>query len=239
MEFVDYFRIIFKRLWLIALIVLISTIVTAYYSEEQYRPVYGATAKLIVSKTPDQDQLINTYKEIIRTPAIMDLVVERNPELQISSKQLIRDVQIGSLNSTQVMAIFIQDYSYERAAKIVNAVSAVFQSEVPRLVEVSGIKVLNLADEAERFPQPINAKSNEATIISFLISILFGIGIALLLEYMDDTIKSESDVMQVFECATLAKIAKTKDKRQQRTSSNKSRKKVGDVGGSSYTALNR
>ncbi|WP_373231270.1 YveK family protein [Cohnella sp.] len=239
MEFVDYFRIIFKRLWLIALIVFISTIVTAYYSDDQYRPVYGATAKLIVSKTSDQDQLINTYKEIIRTPAIMDIVVERYPALQISSKQLIRDVQISSLNGTQVMAIFIQDSSYERAAKIVNAVSAVFQSEVRKLVEVNDIKVLNLANEAEKFALPLNEKSNEATIISFLISILFGIGIALLLEYMDNTIKSESDVLQVFQCSTLAKVAKTKDKRQQRPSSNKSRKKVGEVGGSSYTALNR
>ncbi|TFE22634.1 YveK family protein [Cohnella luojiensis] len=240
MEYIEYFRIILKRLWLIVLIVVISTIVTAWYSDDQYRPVYGATTKLIVSKSQSQDQLISTYKEIIKTPAIMDKVVQGYPDLQISSKKLINDVQINALSGTQVMSIFIRDYSYERAARIVNAVSDVFQSEIPKLIAADNIKVLNMADETERFPLPLNPKSNQTAVISFVVSLLFGIGIAFLLEFLDDTLKSESDIQQVFECSTLAMVVKTKEKRHQRgTNNNKSRKKIGEVVESSYTALSR
>lgn len=82
----EYLMIIKKRWWLIVLIVFGCTLVTAMYTTANYVPIYQASTKLIVNKTFEQDQLgteqidygaigvnmalINTYKEIIRTPQL-------------------------------------------------------------------------------------------------------------------------------------------------------------------------
>ncbi|WEK54924.1 MAG: Wzz/FepE/Etk N-terminal domain-containing protein [Candidatus Cohnella colombiensis] len=239
MEFIEYLKIVYKRLWLILLIVGIATTVAAVYSEREYVPIYGATTKLIVSKTQNQDQLINTYKEIIKTPAIMNKVVQKYPELDISAKELITDVDIYALSGTQVMSIYISDYSYVRAARIVNAVSNVFQTEIPLLIDAEQIKVLNEADEFEPYPVPLNAKNNQAAIVSFVISMLFGVGVAFLLEFLDDTLKTEEDIQQMFDCSTLATIAKTKNKKYKRSTVKKQQKKAGDLSGAAYSPLNR
>ncbi|CAM3644660.1 Wzz/FepE/Etk N-terminal domain-containing protein [Cohnella lubricantis] len=245
MELKDYVAVIRKRLWLILLLVVVSTIVTFVYTNQQYQPIYEAATKLIVNKTLDDSvvgieqmdygalnvniELINTYREIIRTPAIMDKVIQRYPELDVSSESLIDRVQIFALNNTQVMAIYVQDYSYEQAARIVNAVSEVFKSEIPNIMKVDNIMILNTADETDPNPQPINFKSNQAIVLAVAISLIFGVGIAFLLEFLDDSVKTENDVQQVFGRPVLAIVEPPKPKKPQSFSRKPFRREAGEI----------
>jgi capsular polysaccharide biosynthesis protein len=232
-----------KRLWLLIGIVALSTVSTMLYSSYSYQPIYQASTKLIVNKTVELEQfgkeqmdlgaigvnisLINTYKEIIKTPAIMDKVVQRYPDLQLSTEQLSSMIQVTALNGTQVITLSTLDLKYERAARIVNAVAAVFQTEIPKIMKVDNVTILHAASPKDQ-PFPVNRKTNQTISISFAVSLIVAMGLIFLLEFMDDTIKTEKDARQVFNVPVLSEIPRLKKPAPSRNKKN-SQRQVGEV----------
>lgn len=225
MELKQYWNIVKKRLWLILLFVVVACSAAGVYSYYFVDPQYQASTKLIVNQTNEPGnaagnldmsaissniQLVKTYKEIIRTPRIMDKVVERFPELNASSGELIQKVNVSSVNDTQVMSLSAIDPSYERAAHIVNAVSVVFQEEIPLLFNIDNVSILNEADPA-RSPGQVSPNPVLNVTVAFLLAFMIGVGAAFLLEYLDDTIKTEEDIQAVLQLPTLSVIPKIKD----------------------------
>lgn len=141
----DYFQIVRKRLWMVVSIVIVACVLAGVYSLYIKNPVYEASTKIIVNQTPTQStvgqldlnqintniQLINTYKEIIKTPAILDVVAKDYPQFAITAEEMLKKVNVSSVNNTQVMTLVVRDNSYQRAAEIVNAISLVFKQEIP------------------------------------------------------------------------------------------------------------
>ncbi|MCS7459903.1 Wzz/FepE/Etk N-terminal domain-containing protein [Paenibacillus doosanensis] len=217
----DYIKIIKKRIWIIIAIVLVCTVVTGAASYFFIQPVYEASTKLIVNKSNERlglDQvdinsinlnirLIDTYKEVIKTPRIMDKVVQDYPEFQLTAEELIKKIKVSSVNNTQVMTVVVQDHSYEKAANIVNAVSKVFQREIPSIMKVDNVSLLNEAQVSEK-PVPVKPNPKLNIAISFVVSLMAAVGLAFLLDYLDDSIKTEEDVKEFLELPTLAMIAR-------------------------------
>lgn len=220
----DYIKIIMKRIWIIIAIVLLCTVSTGIASYFFIQPIYEASTKLIVNKSnerPGLDQvdinsinlnirLIDTYKEVIKTPRIMDKVVKDYPEFNLTSEELIKKIKVSSVNNTQVMTVVVQDRSYEKAANIVNAVSKVFQKEIPSIMKVDNVSLLN---EAMPNDKPIPVKPNPMLniAVSFVVSLMAAVGLVFLIEYFDDSIKTEDDVKQFLELPTLAMIARIEE----------------------------
>jgi capsular polysaccharide biosynthesis protein len=225
----QYVLMVKKYLWLIILFCLLFTIPTAMYSSKNYVPIYQASTKLIVNKTMPPDplgtgneqidfaaigtniQLINTYKEIIRTPAIMDKVAQRYPDLNLTSDELISKINVSDVNQTQVMSITAYDISYERAVKITTYVAKVFETELPKIMKIDNVAILSGAKQAAN-PSPINVKSNQYIILSFAASLVISIGMILVLESMNDTVKSEEEIRTILGTSTLALIPKARAK---------------------------
>lgn len=234
----DYIKVIRKRIWLIVILVVVSCLATAIISYQFMQPVYEASTKLIVNKSNERlaaglDQinindinvnirLIDTYKEIIKTPAIMEKVAQQYPDLGLTSAELIDKVRVSSVNNTQVMTLVVQDHSYNKAVQIVNAVSKVFQTEITHIMKVDNVSLLN---EAKPMDHPVPVKPNPKLniAISFVVSLMLALGISFLLEYLDDTIKTEEDVANYLGLPTLAMISKIKEEDlvQHRTSTAK------------------
>lgn len=220
----DLMKIIKKRLWLLIGIVLVSCISTAIVSYYFLTPIYEASTKLIVNKPNDGPGLgqltindvnlnirvIDTYKEVIKTHYIMGIVAEEYPQFGLTSAQLINKVRVSSVNNTQVMTLIVQDPSYEKAANIVNAVSKVFMREIPKVMSVDNVSLLNeAAVDAKAGPVKPNPNLNIA--ISLIVSIMAAVGLIFLLEYLDDTIRTEADVEQVLGLPTLSAIMKIRE----------------------------
>ncbi|WP_409344177.1 YveK family protein [Paenibacillus sp. MBLB4367] len=223
----DYIKIIRKRIWLIVSIVLVASFTTGIVSFFFMDPVYEASTKLIVNKQSEQVgtttgqldinslnlniQLIATYKEIIKTTRIMDKVVKEHPEFNLTRDELIQRVKVNSVNNTQVMTLVVQDESFEKASDIVNAVSRVFKEEVPSIYKgVDNVSILNESNRTDQSaPVKPNKKLNIA--ISFVVSLMIAVGIVFLLEYLDDTIKTEADVEKYLGLPTLSMITRIKE----------------------------
>lgn len=219
----DIMRIIRKRIWWIVLIVILGTTAAGIISYTLLTPVYQASTKLIVNQSDDTVQyqqlslndintyirLIDTYKEIMLTPRILDRVVEKHPEFNLDAEQLARKVNVSSVNNTQVMTVQVTDESYNRAAEIANAVSYTFQEEIPNIMRVDNVTILNEAKYSNT-AKPIKPNPLLNIAIAFVVSMMAAFGLVFLLEYLDDTIKSEEDVEKALGMPTLAVIVKMK-----------------------------
>lgn len=214
-----YLSLIRKRLWIVIAVVILGTAASGIVSYMLMKPVYQASTKLIVNSANDKPgmlqldlnaintniSLINTYKEIIRTPAIMDLVVKKHPEYNVTTDELMRNITFSSVNGTQVVTLSYPHTDYKKAARIVNAISEEFQNQIPNIMKVDNVFLLHMANE-NKLPAPIkpNPKLNMA--ICFVLSLLLGVGLVLLLDYFDDTVKTEADVERYLGLPTLVLI---------------------------------
>lgn len=245
LELKDYLRIIQKRLWMIVIVLLIACISTGVISYFVLQPTFSASTKLVVNKSntkgldPTAQQmnindlnfnirLIDTYKEIIKTTKIMELVVRDHPEFELTSQQLISKIKVSSVNNTQVMTLSVEDLSYMKAASIVNAVSETFQREIVNIFSVDNVSILQKADIKAQ-PAPIKPNPELNIAISLVISLMIAFGIAFLLEYLDDTIKSEADVAQYLGLPTLTTVTRVRPEDTPQQSTTPIPKTVGET----------
>jgi capsular polysaccharide biosynthesis protein len=223
----QYYVMLKKYLWIIVSLVIISTSLAALYSNYNYQPIYQASTKLIINNTTRSDQLgkspfdftssgntlpISTYKEIIKTPTIMEKLVQRHPDLDLTPEQIISRINVTAVNDTQLVAIVAIDSSQERAVRIANFVTEIFQSELPKILKIDNIAILNQAKEVE-YPRPINQKSNRNILLAAIASMVIAVGLILFLDSMDDTMKSVKDVQALLDAPILAMIPDIKYKK--------------------------
>lgn len=240
----QYFQIVRKRLLLIVIFVLVCTAAAGVYTKLFKDPIYEASTKIVVNQTSQQlsvgqldlnqinsnIKMIDTYKEVIKTPAILGKVAEQYPQLGLSAKDLAGKIRVSSVNNTQVMTLAVQDISYRHAAETVNAISVVFQKEIPNIFQVENVSILNEAPLDDQ-PAPVSPNVTLNIIIAFVVSLMIAVGGAFLLEYMDDTIKTEADVERYLGQPTLAMIAKVEANEFQTGSSSRAqnRQKAGGL----------
>lgn len=220
MELKDYGRILKKRWPLITATVLLVCTLAVVYNFMYVQPVYVASTKLIVNKSNvnvggiDQPSiseinanimLINTYKEIIRSTAIMDQVASQHPEFGLTAEQLIRRVNVSSVNDTQVMILSVTDSEYEAAMNIVNAVAKVFQQSIPTIMQVDNVTILDEA-KPKHNPTPIGVNPMFNIVVSFMVALMLSVVLSFLLEYLDDKLRSERDVTHMLALPTIAAI---------------------------------
>ncbi|MNN37227.1 Capsular polysaccharide type 8 biosynthesis protein cap8A [compost metagenome] len=212
-ELKQYLAVLRKRLWLIVASVVVVTVATGIYSYLFTTQVYQASSRIIVDRSKQNElnlsevnlniQLANTYKDIILTYAVMDRVVEKHPELGLTSEQLMRTIKVGTSNDSQVMTLSAQNPSYDNAIKIVNAVTSVFKETIPSIMSSDNVSILSEA----KFAYDVSSNPILSTVIGFIAALMVSVGAVFLLEYLDDTVKSEADVTQFLGVPTFATVA--------------------------------
>jgi capsular polysaccharide biosynthesis protein len=239
LELRDYIQIIMRRIWLIISIVLVSTIATTVISFYFIQPEYAANAKIIVNKLSDTTGvqvidsstinasilLVNTYKEIVKSPVILEKVLSRFPNLKLTVDQLATKISVNSTNDTQVISLVVNDANFLEAVKIVNAVAEVFKQEIPTIMSVDNVNILNKALATDN-PKPVKNVPQMNIAISFLVSLMIALGIVILLEYLDETIRTEKDIEMYLEVPLLAVVSTISSKDLK---VNKRQKRVGEV----------
>lgn len=206
----DIFKTLKKRFRLIAMTTLIALIGAAIISFFLLTPIYQATTQVLVNQTKAEAQqqqqvtsqeiqtnlqLINTYNEIIKSQAILSIVIE-NLDLDLTPTQLASKVTISNANNSQVLNISVQDENHAIAVDLANNIVEVFKEEVPALMNVDNVNVLSPAIAVEN-PSPIKPNKMLNMAIALVLGLMVGVGIAFLLEYLDTTVKTEQDVEEL------------------------------------------
>lgn len=155
-------------------------------------------------------QLISTYNEIIRSPFILDKVVERLG-IADTAEGLNEQITVGSASESQVMNITVRNEDPAMAVELANTTASVFQSEIRNLLEVNNVSILSPAILKEN-PVPVDPNPILNIAIAAVIGGMFSVGLAFLLAYMDTTIKNEQDVEEVLGVPVLALVSKVDKK---------------------------
>ncbi|WP_209368448.1 YveK family protein [Priestia megaterium] len=217
----ELFAVLRKRLWLIVLITIIAATVSAVISFFVLTPVYESKTQILVNQAKNDQQLysnqtvqtnvqlINTYNDIITSPAILDKVV-KELKLDKSAADLSDQIQVTSAQDSQVAQIVVQDTSAKRAADIANTTASVFQKEVPKLMNVDNVKVLSKAALGEN-PSPVKPQPLLNVAIAIVVGLMVGMGLSFLLEYLDNTLKTEQDIENILELPVMGVITTIKD----------------------------
>ncbi|MBE7681067.1 YveK family protein [Paenibacillus sp. P13VS] len=241
MELKEYMQILRKRIWIIVAFVAVACIGAGVKNYFFTVPIYEANAKLIVNQAynaegvPSLDigsiqtniKVINSYMEIIKSSAILDKVAATYPDLGMNGNQLAQNISVTTANESQVMSLTATGLSSEKAAKTVNAVAKVFESQIPVIMKVDNVTILSEAKPTES-SRPINVNPTLNILISFLVGLLLAVGFVFLLEYLDDTLKTEDELEKELGIPALAVISKIKKEEVRSSKQTTSQKQVGD-----------
>ncbi|PKH10208.1 MULTISPECIES: YveK family protein [Planomicrobium] len=200
----DLFKTIRKRFGLIILLTLLAIIIAGVVSYFLLTPVYETSTEILVNQNPAETgqlinqniqtdlQLINTYSGIIKSPAILDQVVEEL-DLDMNSDQLDNNITVSNADQSQIINIAVQDEDPARAVDIANTTVDVFETDIQDLMNVDNVSVLSPAVLKEN-PEPVSPNPLLNMAIAAVVGLMLGVGIAFLLEYLDTTIKNEQDI---------------------------------------------
>ncbi|MEH7516018.1 YveK family protein [Priestia megaterium] len=217
----ELFAVLRKRLWLIVLITIVAATVSAVISFFVLTPVYQSKTQILVNQAKSDEQLynmqavqtniqlINTYNDIITSPVILDKVIKKL-KLDGSGQSLSGKIQVINAKDSQVAQIVVQDTSAKRATDIANTTASVFQKEVPKIMNVDNVKVLSKATVGES-SSPVKPQPFLNVAIAIVVGLMVGIGLSFLLEYLDNTLKTEQDIENLLELPVMGVITTIKD----------------------------
>ena len=205
-----------KRMWLIASITIVAVLITGLVSYFVLTPIYSASTQILVNQSKSEEslyqnyevqtslQLINTYSVILKSPRILNEVIgELN--LSMSADELNEEITVESESDSQVVNITVEDKSPTMAANIANTTAKVFQKNIANIMNVDNVAILAEATISDN-PTPIKPQPILNMLIGLVVGLMVGVGLAFLLEYMDNTIKTEQDIENLFNVPVLGVI---------------------------------
>lgn len=199
----EYFGIIKKRFWIIALITVIAAVVSGAISFFMLNPVYEAKSTLIVNAdkqaetqivTGDQitvtQKLAVTYGEIIKSRTVLEDVI-KNLKLNDEYEDLVKSVTVSPVQDTQIISISVQDTNPQKASDIANEIPKVFAKEAKRITKANDVQVI---DKATLPKNPIKPNKVMNVLIAFVLGTMIGLFVVFLIEYLDNKMKTPQDI---------------------------------------------
>lgn len=199
----EYFAIIKKRFWIIALITVVAMVVSGVISFFMLSPVYEAKSTLIVNTEKNEEtqmitgdqftvtqKLAVTYGEIIKSRAVLEDVIS-NLKLDSKYEQLAGQITVSPVKDTQIISISVQDTNPQRARDIANEIPKVFENEAKRITKANDVQVIDKAILPKDAIKP-NKMMNVA--IAAVLGMMIGLFVVFLIEYLDNKIKTPQDI---------------------------------------------
>lgn len=212
----EYFQIIRKRAWLIAIIIAVAMIISGIISFFVLKPVYESSTTLIVNAeqskatnnmiTGDQlnvtQKLTLTYGEIIKSRSVLNKVLEKL-DLNMTYDEIANIVKVEPVKDTQIISITVSNTNPKLAQEIANTIPSAFTKEAKRITNANSVEVIDKARTPEKPVKP-NKIMNIA--IAGVLGIMIGLFIAFMLEYMDRKMKTPQDIEKYLNLPTLGVI---------------------------------
>lgn len=200
----EILHIIRRRIWVIMVSTLLMTVAAYLYSHIVVEPpLYQSSARILVGAEAQSDNM-STLMVMIKDPTVLEKIGQK---LKVKKDPMDLDQEISATNIDDSHVVLIQVTAEHpgEAAEIANASALVLKDEAASLLNFSNVRLLS---EATINPTPINPENNQKLILGLIGGIVVGVGLAFLLNALDDTVQSEKELGQLLETPALGSIAK-------------------------------
>lgn len=208
-----------KRWKLIALITIAATLISAILSFFVIKPQYEASTKLFIGKQESSQntavydnsdimmyqKLMKTYAELVKTSDLVTKAV-KSANLNYNQKE-IKEI-LDNLNAipsadTQILDLSFKGVNPKDVLKVTEAITNEFILESKELIPNGNIQVIQKPQLPEN---PISPNKKLNIIIAFVFGGILGVGVVLLIEYLENTFKSREELEKTLELPIIGTI---------------------------------
>ncbi len=204
LSLLDILSTIKKRLGLVVSLTLICSATSFIMSYFILIPVFAATTSIVIQPESSakeiqyndimaNQKIVKTYADIITSRSIAEKVIQ-NLGLNITPEKLQQSITVKGTTDSLVTTITVEDKNPNNAATIANGVAKSFIDSVGTTLKVNNIAIL---DPAKPNPTPVRPKPLLYTSLAGILGLFLGIGVAIILDIVDKTIKSEKEIMEL------------------------------------------
>jgi capsular polysaccharide biosynthesis protein len=138
------------------------------------------------------EKMLKTYGEIAKSRLVKKLASEKlNGSGQTDLSFGEKEVTVTPYADTQILIIQVQNTNPNTAMLKVNILAQTFVEEANRIYPSGNVQVLDAAILPDF---PVSPKTRLNIAIAFLFGIMVSLGIIFLIEYTDNTLKTEDDI---------------------------------------------
>lgn len=203
----EIINILLKRWKMILSITLLATLTAGVVSFFVIAPKYEASTKVFIGKektdSKDQNynnsdiqmyqQLLKTYAEVIKTNALVEKAIDAEG-FDLISKDVLNDLTVTPAANTQILEIKYISKDRNLSKEVLDSITNQFIKTSTELIPNGNVKIVEPAELPENPASP-NKKLNIA--IAFLLGLMVSVGLAFLLEFLDNTFKSKEQLEQI------------------------------------------
>ncbi|WP_350345074.1 Wzz/FepE/Etk N-terminal domain-containing protein [Proteinivorax tanatarense] len=210
----DIFYVIRKRIWFVTLITCLAIISSGIVSSLFISPTYSSTTTVMVGKAWEEGtnlqrsdldlnrRLAESYGQVVNSRSVTEEVISRL-NLELTSIQLQDKLTVNQVRDTEFIKIEAKNNDPMKAALIANTVAEVFMEQVQVIMNVDNVQIL---DEAIAPDNPVSPRVRLNMAIAAILGLMASVFIVFLLEYLDNTIKSEKDVQRHLELEVIGTV---------------------------------
>ena len=228
----EAFKALRKRWVMIVEIVLLCTIVTVVYSFFIAKPVYSTSTKLFIGKQLSDDSNtydsndVNMYQKLMETYAgfaeSTDLIENAmsDAKLDLNVTYVKNCFQVTTSSEDQFLTFTYNSEKIDEGVKVLDAITNEFISESSQYIPNGNVQVV----ESPRYPSsPISPNKIKNIAIAIVLGLFLGLGLALFLEYLDNTVKKKEEIEALLEVPVIGIVPESDDEDEEEE--NKTRKK--------------
>ena len=221
----EILKIFYDKKFLIIIITLLCMIIGGLYSYFMMEPKYKASTTIVLTKTDttttkmkdseeasitERDILINqslvsTYSEIVKSSTILEQVINNLSHLNLSKGKLRSNIEVSSVEDTEVIKISMIDENPRDAAEIANEIAKVFAEKVIEMYNMNNVYTLDSAIPPDG---PYNINHPKYIAIFALIGIVISCGYIVILNIFDTTVKNKEEIERMLDVPVLVGLYK-------------------------------
>lgn len=229
MEVQDYLRILQQRWRIIALATVVG-VLGALVASLLSTPMYQASTRLFVSTSSAasvnevyqgnlfSQQRVASYTKLLTGTTLAERTINRLGLTDVSAADIAGKVKATSAPDTVLIDASAQDSSPERARDIVNALSDEFVLMAAELETFDPNRPptarVVVEQHASTPSSPVSPKTKRNLALGFAVGLLAGLGLAVLRDRLDNTIKSRQALDEVAGVGLVGMVPFDKEREQ-------------------------
>ena len=216
-EIKELFELFKKKIWIIIVITAIFAVI-GYQSASQLTTSYQARVKVYIGDSSNvmtgymsdnvyyYNDFIASFKEIIMIEDFLNETLEKY-DLGLTAGQVS-----GALSFTQkegnspILEINYRSWSQELAGEVLDVLAKEFAQQAQKIMPDVQVQVI---DSVKVYPIVPNKTAPIRN--GILIGIVLSVGLILVLDYLDDTIRKKEELEKILSIPVLGELPHTKD----------------------------